>query len=82
MLAEGEVLKQTVLDRKAGGVLLYGEGARDLITAAVTVEKTGVGQRVILTSSEALPEDLRDGLLALWSGLEAGGVELLQTLEA
>lgn len=66
-LAEGESVSQVVLEQE-GSVTLEDDTTRSVINAAVSVTAPQ-GQRTFSVSSEALPDDLRDGLLAAWAYL-------------
>lgn len=66
-LAEGESVSQVVLEQ-GGAVTLEDETTRQTINAAVSVT-AAQGQRTFSISSESLPSDLRDGLLAAWASL-------------
>jgi hypothetical protein len=66
-LAEGESVSQVVLEQ-SGRVMLEDETTRATINAAVSVTAPQ-GQRTFAVSSETLPTDLRDGLLAAWDSL-------------
>lgn len=78
-LAEGEAVSQVVLEQI--GTIPTGwteadedgtqepTGYRTVINAAVSVT-AAQGQRTFSVSSEALPADLRDGLLAAWVFLD------------
>jgi hypothetical protein len=78
-LAEGESVSQVVLEEV--GTIPTGwtpedengtqepTGYRTVINAAVSVT-AAQGQRTFSVSSEALPSDLRDGLIAAWKYLD------------
>ena len=66
-LAEGETLSDVVLE-EAGSVAVDEENVRPCISAAVSVTAPA-GSRTFVVSSEALPAELRDGLLAAWSAI-------------
>ncbi len=70
-ISESEAVSQIVLE-SAGKVTLEDETSRISLNAAVSVSAP-LGQRTFSISSESLPADLRDGLLATWeyiNGLE------------
>ena len=73
-LLEGESLEQVILEF-FGQVPADVENAipvtfRDLLSAAVSVSAPQ-GSRTFTLSSEALPPELRDGLLAAWSFMDS-----------
>ena len=79
-LAEGESVSQVVLEEVGTiptGWMEADEngtqeplGFRSVINAAVSVTAP-LGQRTFSVSSESLPVDLRDGLLAAWQSLNS-----------
>ena len=73
-LTEGETVGQVFLepDGFAGEMDAEGNAAstRAKLSAAVTAH-AAQGSRSIVYSSEALPAELRDGLLASWQQIEA-----------
>ncbi len=66
-LAEGESVSQVVLEETTS-VAVDEVTLRAAINAAVSVT-AAQGQRTFSVSSESLPDDLRDGLLAAWAFL-------------
>jgi len=68
-LAEGESVSQVVLEQ-GGAVAIDDETTRQTINAAVSVTAPQ-GQRTFSISSESLPSDLCDGLLAAWEAISA-----------
>jgi thiamine monophosphate kinase len=72
-LAQGETLADVVLEQGGQVATAFDdEGTatayRPVITAAVSVSST-LGLRTFIVSSETLPQDLRDGLLASWKSI-------------
>ena len=81
-LAEGESVNQVVLESggsvpatfsestdKEGNAIRIPVTFRAVLNAAVSVTAPE-GQRTFSISSESLPSDLRDGLLAAWASLD------------
>jgi hypothetical protein len=69
-LAEGEALADVVLESAGQIVTEYDEIAhRSVISAAVSVHAP-LGSRTFAVTSEQLPADLRDDLLAAWVALD------------
>jgi hypothetical protein len=73
-LVEGESVGQVFIEPDGFVGEMDAEGnatnARAKLSAAVTAHAVA-GSRSVVYSSEALPTELRDGLLAAWSALEA-----------
>ena len=82
-LAQGETLADVVLEASGqvatafetqqddeGNEVQVATAFRETMVAAVSVTAE-IGSRTFVVGSEALPEELRDGLLAAWAGLEA-----------
>lgn len=82
-LAEGETVGQVMLEPDGQAATGYetqvdaegnetqvATGYRPKLSAAVTAH-AAAGSRSVVFSSEALPADLRDGLLAAWAQVEA-----------
>jgi hypothetical protein len=73
-LAAGETVGQVFLEPDGFAGEMDEEGnatsTRAKLSAAVTAH-AAAGSRSVVFSSEALPTELRDGLLAAWSALEA-----------
>ena len=73
-LAEGETVGQVMLESDGFAGEMDEEGnatsTRPKLSAAVTAH-AAAGSRSVVFSSEALPADLRDGLLAAWAQVEA-----------
>jgi len=67
-LADGESVSQVVLEETTS-VAVDEVTLRAVINAAVSVTAPQ-GQRTFSVSSEALPADLRDGLIAAWAFLD------------
>jgi len=68
---EGESVAQIVLE-DGGKIEITSELIRQVINAGVSiVAPDGNGQRSISISSETLPPELRDGLLATWSFIDS-----------
>jgi len=68
-LVSGETVSQIVLE-SGGSVTMEDETTRNTLNAAVSVTATE-GERTFSLSSESLPADLRDSLLATWASLDA-----------
>jgi hypothetical protein len=66
-LASGESVSQVVLEA-AGQITPEDGSTRPVINAAVSVTAP-LGQRTFAVSSESLPSDLCDSLLAAWQSL-------------
>lgn len=73
-LVEGESVGQVFLEPDGTHSEMDEEGnatsTRAKLSAAVTAH-AAAGSRSVVYSSESLPTELRDGLLAAWSALEA-----------
>ena len=82
-LAQGETLADVVLEASGqvatafetqlddeGNEIQVATAFRPTMNAAVSVTAP-LGSRTLVFGSEALPEELRDGLLAAWDALEA-----------
>jgi hypothetical protein len=82
-LATGETLADVVLEASGqvatafetqededGNEVQVATAFRPTISAAVSVT-AALGSRTFVVSSEVLPEELRDGLVAAWGALEA-----------
>ena len=73
-LVEGESVGQVFIEPEGFAGDMDEEGnatrTRAKLSAAVTAH-AAAGSRSVVFSSEALPAELRDGLLAAWSALEA-----------
>lgn len=73
-LVEGESVGQVFIEPDGTHSELDEEGnatsTRAKLSAAITAH-TEVGSRSAVFSSESLPAELRDGLLAAWTALEA-----------
>jgi hypothetical protein len=82
-LAAGETLADVVLESSGqvatayetqlddeGNEIQVPAASRPTLSAAVSVTAP-LGSRTFVASSAMLPEELRDGLLAAWAGLEA-----------
>jgi hypothetical protein len=82
-LAQGETLADVVLEQSGqvatafetqqdedGNEIEVATAFRPTISAAVSVTAP-LGSRTFVVSSEVLPEELRDGLVAAWEALEA-----------
>jgi hypothetical protein len=73
-LVDGEAVGQVFLEPDGFAGEMDAEGnatsTRAKLSAAVTAH-AAQGSRSVVFSSEALPAELRDGLLAAWSALEA-----------
>lgn len=82
-LAEGETVAQVMIESDGQAATGYetqvdaegnetqvATGYRPKLSAAVTVN-AAAGSRTFALSSESLPEELRDGLLAAWAQVEA-----------
>jgi hypothetical protein len=82
-LAQGETLADVVLEASGqvatayetqldedGNEVQVATAFRPTISAAVSVTAP-LGSRTFVVSSEVLPEELRDGLVAAWGALEA-----------
>jgi hypothetical protein len=73
-LAAGETVGQVFLEPDGFAGEMDEEGnatsTRAKLSAAVTAH-AAAGSRSVVYSSEALPTELRDGLLAAWASLEA-----------
>lgn len=80
-LEEGETVSQVVLESGGSVAATFSESTdeegvtsiipatfRNLLNAAVSVSAP-LGQRTLSLSSESLPSDLREGLLAAWASL-------------
>ena len=72
-LTEGEVVGQVFLEPDGTHGEVDAEGnatsTRPKLSAAVTAH-AAQGSRSVVFSSEALPTELRDGLLAAWTAIE------------
>ena len=73
-LTEGEAVGQVFLEPDGTHSEVDAEGnatsTRAKLSAAVTAH-AAAGSRSVVFSSEALPTELRDGLLSAWSAIEA-----------
>jgi len=73
-LAEGESVGQVFIEPEGTHSELDEEGnatsTRAKLSAAVTAH-AAAGSRSVVYSSEALPAELRDGLLAAWAAIDA-----------
>lgn len=67
-LVEGESVTQIVLE-SVGSLALEDETSRNKLGAAVSVTASQ-GERTFSLTSESLPPDLRDSLLATWASLD------------
>jgi hypothetical protein len=73
-LVKGEAVGQVFIEPEGTHSELDAEGnvisTRAKLSAAITAH-TEVGSRSAVFSSESLPAELRDGLLAAWTAIEA-----------
>jgi hypothetical protein len=73
-LVEGESVGQVFIEPDGTHSEVDAEGnatsTRAKLSAAVTAH-AAAGSRSVVFSSEALPAELRDGLLAVWAAIEA-----------
>ncbi len=70
-ISDGESVAQIVLE-ELGRIEITSELIRQVINAGVSiVAPDGNGQRSISISSESLPSELRDGLIATWEFITA-----------
>jgi hypothetical protein len=68
-LIEGESVSQIVLE-SGGSVTMEDETTRNTLNAAVSVTAEQ-GERTFSLTSESLPADLRDSLLATWATMNS-----------